>query len=212
MISPKARGGRKSVRDPQHGSVLRAPFWESMVGMLTAIAGLVTAIVGVAAFVYQVGGFGEANGQQGAAAPSAAPSSAGTVGVPTTPTQADSVQSAGAGPYELLFTNNGVDLDADPPTVATGPDPSIDIYDSGNSIRSYPAWSGLAKWDRSGAPQRQDCTSLLSSFATTDSKYIKGSRYCVRTRGDLHVAVVEFVAPMSGGWKIRVTVWPGTAS
>ncbi|MGW4678553.1 hypothetical protein ACWEOS_08830 [Micromonospora taraxaci] len=200
------------MSDPQHGSGLRAPFWESMVGMLTAIAGLVTAIVGVAAFVYQVGGFSAANGQQGAAAPSAAPSSAGTAGVPTAPTHAGSVQSTGAGPYELLFNNNGVDLDADPPTVATGPDPSIDIYDGGNSVQSYPVWSGLVKWDRSGTPQRQDCTSLLNSFATTDSRYIKGSRYCVRTRGDLHVAVVEFVEPMSGGWKIRVTVWPGTAS
>ncbi|WUR58691.1 hypothetical protein OHS32_26860 [Micromonospora chokoriensis] len=200
------------MSDPQHGSGLRAPFWESMVGMLTAIAGLVTAIVGVAAFVYQVGGFGAANGQQGAAAPTATPPAAPSSVAPTTPTQAGSVQSTGAGPYELLFNNNGVDLDADPPTVATGPDPSIDIYDSGNSIQSYPAWSGLAKWDRSGRPQRQDCVSLLSSFATTDSRYIKGSRYCVRTRGDLHVAFVEFVEPMSGGWKIRVTVWPGTAS
>ncbi|MGA5308557.1 hypothetical protein [Micromonospora taraxaci] len=180
--------------------------------MLTAIAGLVTAIVGVAAFVYQVGGFGAANGQQGAAAPSAAPSAAGTAGVPTAPTHAGSVQSTGAGPYELLFNNNGVDLDADPPSVATGPDPSIDIYDGGNSVQSYPVWSGLAKWDRAGTPQRQDCLSLLGSFATTDSRYIKGSRYCVHTRGDLHVAFVEFVEPMSGGWKIRVTVWPGTAS
>ncbi|MEU7655301.1 hypothetical protein AB0C41_25155 [Micromonospora taraxaci] len=200
------------MSDPQHGSGLRAPFWESLVGMLTAIAGLVTAIVGVAAFVYQVGGFGAANGQQGAVAPSAAPSSAGTARVPITPTQAGPVQSTGAGPYELLFNNNGVDLDADPPTVATGPDPSIDIYDGGNSIQSYPVWSGLAKWDRSGTPQRQDCLSLLSGFATTDSRYIRGSRYCVHTRGDLYVAFVEFVEPMSGGWKIRVTVWPGTAS
>ncbi|SCE97888.1 hypothetical protein [Micromonospora chokoriensis] len=200
------------MSDPRQRSGLRAPFWESMVGMLTAIAGLVTAIVGVAAFVYQVGGFGAANGPQGAAAPSAAPSSAGPAVAPTTPTHVDSVQSTAVGPYELLFNNNGVDLDADPATVATGPDPSIDIYDGGNSIRSYPAWSGLARWDRSGAPQRQDCLSLLGSFATTDSRYIKGSRYCVRTRGDLHVAFVEFVEPISGGWKIRVTVWPGTAS
>ncbi|MFF0151370.1 hypothetical protein [Micromonospora sp. NPDC005203] len=122
------------------------------------------------------------------------------------------MEGAGAGPYELLFTNNGVDLDADPPKVATVPDPSIDIYDAGNVMTSYPAWSGLAAWGQPGAPQRQHCLSLLNSFATSNSRYVKGSRYCVRTQGDLHVAAVEFVEPMSGGWKIRVTVWPGTAS
>ncbi|MEU7948701.1 hypothetical protein AB0C50_28795 [Micromonospora taraxaci] len=111
------------MSDPQHRSGPRAPFWESMVGMLTAIAGLVTAIVGVAAFVYQVGGFGAADGPQGAAAPSAAPSSAGPVGVPTTPTDAGSVQGAGAGPHELLFNNNGADLDADPTDCGDGPGP-----------------------------------------------------------------------------------------
>ncbi|MFE9919264.1 hypothetical protein ACFYPG_29320 [Micromonospora sp. NPDC005553] len=204
------------MTDPQHGSGRREPFWQTMAGMLTAVAALITAIVGAAAFVHQIGGFGADGGQQTAtgttATPSIAPRSAETAGAQATSPRAAPVEGAGAGPYELLFTNNGVDLDADPPKVATGPDPSIDIYDAGTLMTSYPAWPGLAKWPRPSAPQRQDCLSLLNSFATSNSRFVKGSRYCVRTQGDLHVAAVEFVEPMSGGWKIRVTVWPGTVS
>ncbi|MGW5559552.1 hypothetical protein ACWER9_20325 [Micromonospora sp. NPDC003944] len=200
------------MTDPQHGSGRREPFWQTMTGMLTAIAALITAIVGAAAFVHQIGGFGADGGHQVATTPSVALDPAGTAGAQATPTRVAPVEGAGAGPYELLFTNNGVDLDADPPKVAAGPDPSIDIYDAGALLKSYPAWPGLAKWDQPGTPQRQDCLSLLNSFPTTDSRFVKGSRYCVRTQGDLHVAVVEFVQPMSGAWKIRVTVWPGAAS
>ncbi|MCG5464135.1 hypothetical protein MED01_002298 [Micromonospora sp. MED01] len=168
------------MTDPQHGSGRREPFWQTMAGMLTAIAALITAIVGAAAFVHQIGGFGADGGQQtstgATSTPSIAPSSAGT-----TPTRPGPVDRAGAGPYEVLFANNGVDLDADPPKVATAPDPSIDIYYAGTLLQSYPAWSGLAKWDKPGAPQRQDCISQLNSFATSNSRFAKGSRYCVRT-------------------------------
>ncbi|MFI6239289.1 hypothetical protein ACIBEF_05365 [Micromonospora sp. NPDC050795] len=200
------------MTDPQHGSGRREPFWQTMAGMLTAVAALITAIVGAAAFVHQVDGFGADGGQQTSTGTTATPSSAGTAGAQATPSRAAAVEGAGAGPYELLFTNNGVDLDADPPKVAAVPDPSIDIYDAGTLMTSYPAWSGLAKWAQPGAPQRQDCLALLNSSATSNSRYVKGSRYCVRTQGDQHVAAVEFVEPMSGGWKIRVTVWLGTAS
>ncbi|MEU8422984.1 hypothetical protein AB0C15_19120 [Micromonospora sp. NPDC048835] len=113
------------MTDPQHGSGRREPFWQTMAGMLTAVAALITAIVGAAAFIYQIGGFGADGGQQAAtgvtATPSVAISSAGTTGAQATPSRAGPVERAGAGPYELLFTNNGVDLDADPPKVATIP-------------------------------------------------------------------------------------------
>lgn len=197
---------------PERDTGPRVPFWQSMAGLLTAIAALITALVGAAAFVYQVGGFG-AGGDQGAAGtPSAEPGAARTASAETTPPPTGAAANAGTGPHELLFNNNGVDLDADPPKVATDSDPSIDIYDGGGSIQSYPIWSGLAKWDQSGAPSRQGCISLLNSFATISSNYVKGGRYCVHTQGDLHVAFVEFIEPIGGGWKIRVMVWPGTAS
>ncbi|GHJ14170.1 hypothetical protein [Micromonospora sp. AKA38] len=197
------------MSEPQRGTAPRTSFWQSMAGILTAVAGLITALVGVAAFVYQVtGGGSTAAPATRSPTPSVSPREAGAE---TSPPQAATPESAGDGPFELLFNNNGVDLDADPPRVATGPDPEIDIYDGGGSIQSFPIWAGLARWSRTGSPTREDCVSLLNGFATIDSTYRKGSRYCVHTREDVHVAFVEFVAPIEAGWKIRVTVWPGTA-
>jgi hypothetical protein len=120
-------------------------------------------------------------------------------------------EASGAGPFELLFSNNGVDLDSDPPNVGLGPDPNIDIYDGGGSIVSYPIWPGVAAWTKPNAPSRNDCIALLRSFPTMSSTYVKGSQYCVHTRDERHVAFVEFVEPVTDGWKIRVTVWQGTA-
>ncbi|MCZ7436063.1 hypothetical protein O7598_06645 [Micromonospora sp. WMMC241] len=197
------------MSEPQRGTAPRTSFWQSLAGVLTAVAGLITALVGVAAFVYQVAGGGSAAAPPTRSSNASAPARA--VGTGTSPPSATPSDSAGAGPFELLFNNNGVDLDADPPKVATRSDPDIDIYDSGGSIQSFPIWAGLARWSAAGVPSRQDCLSLLNSFATIDSTYRKGSRYCVHTRGDVNVAFVEFVAPIEGGWKIRVTVWPGTA-
>ncbi|MEV0003088.1 hypothetical protein AB0H28_12485 [Micromonospora sp. NPDC050980] len=193
------------MTEPRRSTAPRTSFWQSMAGMLTAVAGLITALVGVAALAYQVSG--------GPAAAPATPSSAPprAAGQETSAPPDDASESAGAGPFELLFNNNGVDLDADPPRVATRPDTGIDVYDGGGSIQSYPVWAGLARWSAAGTPSRQDCLSLLNGFATINSIYRKGSRYCVHTREEVHVAFVEFVEPIEGGWKIRVTVWPGAA-
>ncbi|MFG1678084.1 hypothetical protein [Micromonospora sp. NPDC049282] len=197
------------MSEPQRGTAPRTPFWQSMAGLLTAVAGLITALVGVAAFVYQVAGGGSAAAPETRSSTASAPARAAGPG--TSAPSAGTSESAVVGPVELLFNNNGVDLDADPPRVATGPDPEIDIYDAGGLIDSFPIWAGLARWSSAGVPSRQDCISLLNGYATIDSTYRKGSRYCVHTRGDVHVAFVEFVAPIEAGWKIRVTVWPGTA-
>jgi hypothetical protein len=190
-----------------------------MAGMITAVAALITALVGVAAFIYQVHGGAPAPDQQAAAAgatttprttaPVARPSDPATSSAPAAPPAA--ADAAGSGPFDLLFTNNGADLDADPPKAATGSDSSIDIYDgTGGQIVSYPVWSGLAKWSESKNPGRADCTTLLNGFAVSTAVYTKGSRFCVQTREQRHFALVEFVEPMDGGWKIRVTIWPGT--
>ncbi|MFB9237527.1 hypothetical protein ACFFWC_18550 [Plantactinospora siamensis] len=203
--------------DQRRGGPPSTPFWQSLSGVLTAVAALITALVGAAAFLYQVVHGAGTGGHAPAGGVAATPSVSLTAGAQpaaseTKPSAAAQGETRGAGPYELLFNNNGVDLDADPPKVATGPDSSIDIYDGGGSIESFPIWSGLAKWDKPGAPSRQACISQLNSFATIGSRYAKGSRYCVHTRGDLHVAYVEFVKADGDGWRIRVTVWPGTAA
>ena len=189
----------------------REPFWKSLAGILAAVAAMITALVGVASLVYQIGGFKPASNAD--LGPSPEITSANTSIHPRAATSAsashDDIPSAG--PYELLFNNNGDDLDADPPRVATGPDTSIDIYDGGGSIQSYPIWSGLAKWTRPGKPSRNDCIAAINSFASMSFTYIKGSRYCVHTRGERHIAFIEFVAPEGDGWRIRVVTWPGTA-
>ncbi|MFI5834699.1 hypothetical protein ACIA5A_13585 [Micromonospora sp. NPDC051300] len=197
------------MSEPQRGTVPRTSFWQSMAGMLTAVAALITALVGVAAFLHQVTGGGSAAAPATPTSNASAPARSVDRGTSLPP--AATPENAAAGPFELLFNNNGVDLDADPPRVATRSDPEIDIYDGGGSIQSFPIWAGLARWSRAGTPSREDCLALLNGYATVDSTYRKGSRYCVHTREDVHVAFVEFVAPIEGGWKIRVTVWPGTA-
>ncbi|QLQ37296.1 hypothetical protein [Micromonospora robiginosa] len=197
------------MTEPPRGAAPRTSFWQSMAGMLTAVAALITALVGVAAFLHQVTGGGSAAPPATRSSASSAPPRA--AGQETSPPPVTAPEGAAAGPFDLLFNNNGVDLDADPPRVATRPDTGIDIYDGGGSIQSYPVWAGLARWSRAGTPTREDCLALLNGFATIDSTYRKGSRYCVHTREEVHVAFVEFVAPVEAGWKIRVTVWPGTA-
>jgi hypothetical protein len=184
-----------------------------MAGMITAIAGLITALVGAAAFIYQLHGSPAAD-QQPAATPTTATAShtaqpAVRTSAPPAPPPATDTEPAGSGPYLLLFTNDGADLDADPPKQAAAPD--IDIYDGDGSIVSYPTWPGLARWSQSKAPSRADCASLLNGFGVDHASFTKGSRFCVRTRDEKHFAYVEFVGPAEGGWKIRVTVWPGTA-
>ncbi|GAA5189487.1 hypothetical protein GCM10023322_42450 [Rugosimonospora acidiphila] len=194
----------------------REPFWRSMAGMMTAGAALITALVGVAAFIYQVSGSNTGQPATTGPAPASVPPAAATgpAIAPSTDTASAPIATddAGSGPFTVLFNNNGVDLDADPPSVAGGSDPSIDIYDGAGSIQSYPIWSGLAKWTQPGNPGRADCLTLLNGFATVSAAYIKGSQFCVRTRDNRHVALVEFVEPTDGGWKIRVTVWPGAAA
>lgn len=191
----------------------REPFWQSMAGMITAIAALITALVGVGAFIYQTRsttpdqpaatGAGTA---PHSSAPAARPSDPGTP-----PVTADA-DLAGSGPYTLGFTNYGVDLDADPPRAATRSDTSIDIYDGGGSIESYPIRAHLANWSQPKDPGRADCANLLNSFPVVSAKYIKGSRYCVWTRDERHIAFVKFVEEVDADtWKIQVIVWPGTA-
>jgi hypothetical protein len=183
---------------------------------------LITAFVGVAAFVLQATQ-SSADGRadpvvtaraQPAAGVASGPQSSGAAepAGSTTPTPSPD-EMKGSGPYEVLFNNNGVDLDADPPRVATGPDSQIDIYDASSSrVSSFPIWSGLATWTEAGAPTRSGCIALLNGFATHQSAFTKGTRVCVHTRGEQHVALIEFVEPMSQGWRLRVTVWPGTAA
>ncbi len=179
-------------------------FWRTLPGVMTAVAAMITALVGAAAFLYQVAGPDDGHG----AVDENPPATRRTLNHPPTG-GSDSGDADPARPLDLLFTNDGVDLDADPPVSAPEVAPDMDIYDGDGSIESYPIWHGLARWSQPGTPSRDDCVTLLRDFAIEDAPFTRGSAFCVRTRGQRHYAFVQFVAQVEGGWRIRGTIWPG---
>lgn len=208
MIDAVARHNWSSVNPQQHEAPQpqREPFWQSMAGMITAIAGLITALVGVGALIYQI------KGSDPADPPSSTSANAPTgAAVRTTGPAREAPADAGEGPFLVPFTNSGVDLDANPPKAPAKS--AMDIYDGGGRIVSVPAGGlGLAKWTQPGSPSRAECIDALESSGIGSSAFTKGSKFCVRTRDNRRYAFVEFVKQTEGTWTISVSLWPGDQS
>lgn len=185
-------------------------FWTSLPGLLTAISGLLTALVAVGAFIYQIDG---SDKDDASAAAGATPTSATRVTGSPAPASSPGVAAETDAPLwhnTLIFTNDGVDFDTDPPN--TKPGGGLDVYDAGNNqISPGGNDARVAKWTGSGTPTAADCADLLTreGILNTDSvpKFYEGAKFCLRTNGAGKIVLITFLGQKSGNNRIDATVW-----
>jgi hypothetical protein len=167
--------------------------------MIGAVAGLIAAVVAVCTLLYQV--FGDKDGKDDTASPPAGSrqaESAGPVGV----------APSGSGPFDVVLTGSGIDLDVIPPRAFTDFSLAADAYGTDQLI-AYPSGAGIAKWTGAAAPSRAECVAAVNSAPLDSAPITGGSRFCLVTNNERHYAYLEFTQPADNGFQLRATIWPG---